>query len=94
MTIKIVLQPKHHLNYHSHDRRDEVWTVTNGEGRALVDGMEQVIKAGDVIAVSAGCRHTLIAETELHVVEVQLGEEISVEDKHKYEYEQWSASPI
>ena len=28
----------------------------------------------------------IIADTELQVIEVQIGEEISVHDKHKYEY--------
>lgn len=41
-----------------------------------MDGMEQNVKAGDVITMSAGCRHTVIAETELKLIEVQLGKEI------------------
>ena len=73
------------MNYHSHARRDEVWTVIAGRGRTIVDGMEQAVKAGDVITMQAGCRHTVIAETELKLIEVQLGREISVHDKQKYE---------
>lgn len=87
LTIKVTLNPGHSMNYHSHDRRDEVWTVISGEGRTIVDGMEQPVKAGDVVTMQAGCRHTIIADTELQVIEVQLGKEISVEDKHKYELE-------
>lgn len=88
MMIKVTLNPGHRMNYHSHDRRDEVWTVVSGTGRTIVDGMEQPVKAGDVVTMQAGCRHTIIAETELKVIEVQLGEEISVDDKHKYELEE------
>ena len=44
--------------------------------------------AGDVITMQAGCRHTIIADTELKVIEVQLGKEISVHDKQKFELEQ------
>ena len=33
----------------------------------------------------AGCKHTVIAETELQLIEVQIGDEISVTDKIKYE---------
>ena len=50
--------------------------------------MEQPVQAGDVVTMQAGCRHTLIADTELKVIEVQLGREISVHDKKKYELEQ------
>ena len=53
-----------------------------------VDGMEQPVQEGDVVTMQAGCRHTLIADTELKVIEVQLGKEISVHDKKKYELEQ------
>ncbi len=45
------------------------------------------VKAGDVVTMAAGCRHTIIADTNLQVIEVQLGKEISVHDKHKYELE-------
>lgn len=86
-TIKVTLHPGHRMNYHSHEHRDEVWTVISGEGRTIVDGMEQKVKAGDVITMAAGCRHTIIADTELHVIEVQLGKEISVHDKQKFELE-------
>lgn len=87
MTIKVTLNPGHSMNYHSHERRDEVWTIICGQGRTIVDGMEQPVKAGDVITMEAGCRHTIIADTQLHLIEVQLGKEISVHDKKKYEYE-------
>lgn len=87
MTIKVTLNPGHKMNYHSHARRDEVWTVISGEGRVIVDGMEQPVRAGDVVTMQAGCRHTIIAVTELKVIEVQLGKEISVDDKQKFELE-------
>jgi mannose-1-phosphate guanylyltransferase len=87
MTIKVILNPGHSMNYHSHKMRDEVWVVLSGEGRTVVDGMEQHIKPGDVITMSAGCRHTVFADTELKLVEVQLGTDISVEDKQKYRLE-------
>lgn len=52
-----------------------------------MDGMEQLVHAGDVVTMQAGCRHTIIADTELTVIEVQLGKEISVHDKQKFELE-------
>lgn len=84
MTIKVTLNPGHRMNYHSHDRRDEVWTVIFGEGWAVVDGEKRAVKTGDVIHMPAGCRHTLIAGTLLTAVEVQTGTDISVHDKKKH----------
>ena len=86
LTVKVSLKPDQRMNYHSHDHRDEVWTVISGAGRTIVDGMEQPVRAGDVITMAAGCKHTVIAGSEgLMMIEVQLGNEISVSDKHKYE---------
>lgn len=87
LTIKVTLNPGHSMNYHSHQRRDEIWNVISGEGTVIVDGMEQPVKAGDVVTMQAGCRHTISAVTELKLIEVQLGEEISVHDKQKFELE-------
>ena len=64
--------------------REEVWTGVSGKGKAIVDGMEQVLRTGDVIKIAAGCKHTVEAITALDMIEVQLGEEISVTDKIKF----------
>ncbi|MDD3416211.1 MAG: sugar phosphate nucleotidyltransferase [Lachnospiraceae bacterium] len=87
ITIKVTLNPGHSMNYHSHKNRDEVWVVLAGTGKAIVDGYEQAVKAGDVITMSIGCRHTVIADTELKLIEVQLGKDITVNDKQKFEIE-------
>lgn len=87
LTIKVTLNPGHRMNYHSHIRRDEVWTVVSGRGCAIVDGTKREVKAGDVIVMKAGCRHTILAESELKLIEVQLGREISVHDKQKFPLE-------
>ena len=85
MTVKITMSAGQEMSYHSHDYRDEVWTIVSGQGKAIVDGMEQVVRTGDVLTIAAGCRHTIKAETNLDIIEVQLGESISVEDKHKFD---------
>lgn len=87
MTILVTLNPGHSMNYHAHKMRDEVWVVIEGNGTTIVDGMRQDVKVGDVITMQAGCRHTVIANDTLKIVEVQLGKEISVYDKQKYELE-------
>ena len=86
LTVKVTLNPGHKMNYHSHEKRDEIWNVIAGSGKTIVDGMEQLIKSGDVITMSAGCKHTVIAgKMGLQLIEVQLGKNISVSDKRKYE---------
>jgi mannose-1-phosphate guanylyltransferase len=87
MTIKVTLNAGHSMNYHSHKNRDEVWVVLAGSGRTIVEGYEQAIKTGDVITMKAGQKHTVIADSELRLIEVQLGESIHVNDKQKFALE-------
>ena len=87
LTIKVTLNPGNKMNYHSHKNRDEVWVCISGEGTTIVDGMEQEFTVGDVITMQAGCRHTVFAKTELKLIEVQLGEDITVQDKQKFPLE-------
>lgn len=84
MTVKVSMKQGEHMSYHAHEHRDEVWTVVSGNGKAIVDGMEQYLKPGDVITIAAGCKHTIEATTPLEIVEVQLGKDISAGDKQKF----------
>ena len=88
MTIKVTLNQGHRMNYHSHQYRDEVWVIIKGQGKTIVDGMEQEVHAGDVVTMQAGCRHTIIADQELQLIEIQIGDDISIQDKRKYVLEQ------
>lgn len=85
LTIKVTLNPGHKMNYHSHTNRDEVWTVVSGTGYTIIDGRKQIVRPGDVLRMPAGCKHTIVADTELQVIEVQMGKDISVHDKEKFE---------
>lgn len=84
MTVKLSMKAGESMSYHMHNYRDEVWTVVSGKGKSTVDGMEQMLRTGDVITIAAGCKHTIEAVTALDMIEVQLGEEISVSDKVKF----------
>lgn len=84
MTIKVTLHAGNAMNYHSHQYRDEVWTVIEGQGRVVLDGKQSAVQTGDVIKIKKGCKHTILADTELKVIEVQIGKNISVGDKKKH----------
>lgn len=81
MTIKVTLRAGNQMKYHSHEYRDETWTVIEGQGRIIVDGVEEKMGPGDMIRLPIGCKHTLIADTDMNVIEVQVGEEITQADK-------------
>lgn len=83
MTIRVTLTPGHKMNYHYHNRRDEVWTILSGRGVAVIDGNKMNVASGDVLRMPKGSKHTIMALTELKIMEVQLGKDIRVDDKVK-----------
>lgn len=83
MTIKLTLNEGKSMSYHSHKDKDEVWVVTSGTGEATLDGAKQNVSAGSVLSMKAGCVHTLKANSLLTLIEVQLGQSISAEDKEE-----------
>lgn len=85
IVVRLGLQAGKRMKYHSHELRDEAWTITSGFGKCIVDGMEQFVRPGDVISVAAGCKHVLIAETDMNIIEVQTGTEISQDDKKVFD---------
>ncbi len=88
MTVKVSMQAGESMSYHSHDYREEVWTVIAGTGKAVVDGMEQILRTGDTLTIATGCKHMLTATTDMDIIEVQLGDNISADDKKKYDAEE------
>lgn len=86
LTIKVTLNPRRSMNYHSHRYREEIWTVVRGEGIVVLDGEKQRILPGDVIKIPSGCKHTVTAVTELQMIEVQLGGDVDVHDKEKHDW--------
>lgn len=85
MTIKVLLNAGHEMKYHSHSCRDEVWTIVAGTGVVVLDGKKRDVGVGDVIRIPSGCKHTIKAETDVRLIEVQMGQDIDVKDKTVYE---------
>lgn len=84
LTIKVTLNAGHAMNYHSHERRCEVWNVVSGSGTVLLDGEKREVTAGDVIDIPVGMKHKISARERMVVIEVQIGEDIAKEDKIKW----------
>ena len=54
LTVKVTLNPWHGMNYHIHERRSEVWPFFSCTGHEIVDVVERVVAAGDVIDLLVG----------------------------------------
>ena len=84
LVIKVTLRARHAMNYHSHAHRAEVWTVVGGHGEVLVDGVRRAVRVGDVVRLPVGCKHKVEAAEDMTLIEVQMGTDISREDKIKW----------
>ena len=85
LTARLKINKQQRLSYHSHEYRNETWTVVAGSGRAMIDGNVRSLNVGDTILIPAGCRHMMIADDYLSVIEIQTGDLIDVADKTKYD---------
>ena len=85
LTVKVTLNPGHKMNYHSHKFRREIWNVIEGKGRVIIDNVKTPVKVGDIIELPIGCKHTVIADSTMKIIEVQIGKDIDVEDKEIFE---------
>lgn len=74
------------ISYQIHKFRDEIWTIVDGEGEAVLDGAHRKVVRGDVIYIRKGQLHTMRAVSDLHFIEVQIGVELQEDDIERYEY--------
>lgn len=85
-TILITLKKDSNMNYHCHHYRNEVWTIIQGNGTIVIDDIKKKVSAGDTISINAGHKHSIYADEELKIIEVQIGKDISAKDKIKFNY--------
>ncbi|MDQ0062630.1 sugar phosphate nucleotidyltransferase [Paenibacillus harenae] len=80
LTKRICISPGQNLSYQYHLLRNEVWTVVSGNGEMILNDKRFPVKAGDVLVISKQSKHSLRAETEMDIIEVQTGSELIEED--------------
>ena len=83
---ELIITPGQHISYQRHRRRTEVWTITEGTGEVIIDGAVRKIGRGEVVVVPSGTKHAIKALTELHIVEVQIGDELVEEDIERLDW--------
>jgi len=90
LTKHLNILPGKSLSYQCHKNRDEIWTVVDGMGDLLLDGHIRNIRCGDVAYISSGMKHALRAATPIHLIEVQIGRELTEEDIERFDWS-WDA---
>lgn len=90
LTKSITLNPGKSISYQRHLHRSEVWTFVEGDGLFLLDGNEKSIKAGDMVIIPMGHKHTVKAITRLSFIQVQIGNPLVEDDIERFDWE-WQA---
>lgn len=84
---ELVITPGEHISYQRHRHRTEIWTFTEGVGELIIDGVVKQVGRGDVAVIKAGTKHAIKGITELHIVEVQIGDELNEDDIERLKWD-------
>ena len=77
---ELIIIPGQHISYQRHFHRTEIWNFIEGTGELILDGIVKLVNRGDVVVINPGTKHAIKSITELHIIEVQVGDELTEED--------------
>lgn len=79
----LTIKPGESISYQRHKYRKEIWTIIDGKGIFILDGIKKEVRKGDVQIIEIGQWHTLKAIETIHFIEVQIGEKLMEDDIEK-----------
>ncbi len=74
------------ISYQTHNNREEIWTIADGEGVVVIDGEVRKVSRGDVVTIKKGQKHAIKALTDMQIVEVQMGNPLIEEDIERFDW--------
>jgi len=83
---ELIVTPGQHISYQRHAQRTELWTFTEGAGELILNGEIKPVSRGDIAVISPGQKHAIKALTELHIIEVQIGDELTEDDIERLDW--------
>ena len=90
LTKHLIITPGQHISYQRHQHRSEIWTFVDGTGKLSINGEIKKIGRGDMAFIQPGTKHAIKADTELHIIEVQVGDELTEEDIERLDWD-WNS---
>lgn len=73
------------ISYQLHHRRAEMWIFVKGAGIVIIVDEVRSVGRGDYVCISPGEKHAVKAYTDLHIIEVQIGDELSEDDIERFD---------
>lgn len=80
LTKNLYIKAGKNISYQRHFHRDEVWTFIEGRGLLVTNGETRLVNQGDVVHIRKGEWHAVKALSDLHIIEVQMGDALVEED--------------
>lgn len=68
--VLMCLKPNEDIGFEVHAIVDQFLRVEKGDGKAIIDGVEQEVHAGYAIVVPAGARHNVINTSATQVMQL------------------------
>ena len=90
LTKSLTINAGKNISYQVHRHRSEAWTIVEGEGIFVLDGVEKRVGPGETVVIPVNHYHALKALTTLTFIEVQTGNPLVEEDIERSEWK-WSA---
>ena len=89
LTKSLTINAGKNISYQVHRHRSEAWTIVEGEGIFVLDGVERKVGPGETVVIPVNHYHALKALTTLTFIEVQTGNPLVEEDIERSEWN-WS----
>ena len=89
LTKSLTINAGKNISYQVHRHRSEAWTIVEGEGIFVLDGVERKVGPGENVVIPVNHYHALKALTTLTFIEVQTGNPLVEEDIERSEWK-WS----
>ncbi len=87
MSKIIQVNPGQKLSVQSHNHRSEHWVVLEGTAKVILEGKELILSPGHSVDIPVKAIHSLQNpyETNLKIIEAQMGDLLIEEDIIRYE---------
>ena len=85
LTKSLTINAGKNISYQVHRHRSEAWTIVEGEGIFVLDGVERKVGPGETVVIPVNHYHALKALTTLTFIEVQTGNPLVEEDIERSE---------
>lgn len=86
LTKHLLIKAGSSISYQRHALREEIWTLIDGVGELVLNGQRKRVGRGDVVQIEKGCLHAILAITDIQLIEVQIGTELTETDIERFDW--------